>query len=223
MKNGLLITLEGPEGCGKTTQCKLLYDYLKQKKYSVIKTREPGGTLLGENIRNILLNPDYKNIDILCELFLYNAARAQLLKEIIKPSLKSGKIIICDRFFDATLAYQGYGRDIPKNIIYSLDKIILRKILPDLTIVFDIDPEDGLKRALKTKDNKIGDRLEQESLYFHQKVREGYLSIAKSAPKRTKLIPSSQSIEKIHKIVCTYVEKLLAKKVKEEFGLINEN
>lgn len=211
MKNGLLITLEGPEGSGKTTQCELLYDYLKSKELSVVKVREPGGTPLGEDIRNILLDSKNKNIDNLCELLLYNAARAQLLKEVIRPSLKSGKIVICDRFFDATLAYQGCGRGIPKSIICSLDKIVLGKISPDLTIIFDVSCEKGLKRALKAKDSKIGDRLEQENLRFHQKVREGYLSIAKAAPKRVKLISTNQNIEKIHKIVCNYVEKLLSK------------
>lgn len=215
MKKGLLITLEGPEGCGKTTQCELLYNYLKSKELSVIKVREPGGTPVGESIRNILLNPKNKNIDTLCELLLYNAARAQLLKEIIKPSLKSGKIIICDRFFDATLAYQGYGRGIPKSIIHSLDKIVLGKILPDLTIIFDINCEEGLKRALKAKNSKIGDRLEQEDLRFHQKVRKGYLSLAKAAPERIKFISANQNIKEIHKIVCNYVEKLL---VKENFS-----
>lgn len=211
MKKGLLVTLEGPEGCGKTTQGKLLYDFLTQNKYSVIKVREPGGTSLGESIRNILLNPKNKNMDILCELLLYNAARAQLLKEVIRPSLKSGKIVICDRFLDATLAYQGYGRGISKNIIHFLNKMVLKKLLPDLTIIFDIDCKKGLKRALKAKENKKNDRLEQETFHFHQKVREGYLSIAKLAPERIKLISSNQSIEEIHKTVCDYVEELITK------------
>ncbi|MBU0899674.1 dTMP kinase [bacterium] len=210
MKKGLLITLEGPEGCGKTTQSELLYNYLRSKSFSTIKTREPGGTKVGEDIRNILLNSDYKNIDFLCEFLLYNAARAQLLKEVIKSSLESGKIVICDRFLDATLAYQGYGRGIKKKVIFTLNKIVLGNLLPDLTLTFDLNPEEGLKRALKAKKN-THDRLEQESFFFHQKVQQGYLKIAKVYPERVKLILADKSIEEVHKVVCSYVDKLIEK------------
>ncbi|MBQ3835370.1 MAG: dTMP kinase, partial [Elusimicrobia bacterium] len=179
-KKSFFITIEGGEGCGKTTQSKLLKKYLEDKGFKVVLTREPGGSIVAEQIRNILLNPSFK-VNPLSELMLYEASRAQHLEEIIKPNLKKGFIVICDRFIDSTLAYQGYGRGLDKNIIKKLNDIASCGITPDITFYLDVDPKEGIKRAKSVNKGKLtgGDRIEKESIKFHNKVRKGFLDLAK--------------------------------------------
>ncbi|MDR1928779.1 MAG: dTMP kinase [Endomicrobium sp.] len=184
------ITIEGGEGSGKTTQSFYLRDYFQQKGYKTLLTREPGGTVLAECIRNILLNPNL-NLLPLSELFLYEAARVQHVKELILPALMSEKIVICDRFIDATVAYQGYGRKLDLKLINKLNFIAAYGIFPSLTIYLDIKSSRGLNKARmlnKKYYGKTGDRIESESMKFHVNVRNGYLKQAKKYPNRIKIV-----------------------------------
>lgn len=201
MSKGLFITFEGIEGCGKTTQARLLYEALLEKGLKTVLTEEPGGTSLGQKLRKLLLEEDH-SIHPLTELLLYNASRAQHVMEKIRPLLKEGAIVICDRFMDSTFAYQGYGRGIEGKIIRSLDEISRQGLLPDITFLIDIDPEMGLKRHYSTK---VLDRLERESLDFHRLVREGYLELARLEPERFRIINGAESIEHIHHIIVNTV------------------
>ncbi|MBU1853191.1 MAG: dTMP kinase [Candidatus Omnitrophica bacterium] len=200
LKQGLFITFEGPEGSGKSTHSKLLYDYLRKKRFEVVHTREPGGTVIGEKIRKVLLDPKNKDMDVVCEMLLYMSARIQIVKRVILPALKKGKIVICDRFTDATLAYQGYAGGIDLKIIEDVANLVTRGIAPDITFLLDIDTKLGLLRSGRDKD-----RMERKSLMYHNKVRKGYLSIAKREPDRVKIISAvgdiSEAREKIRKIV----------------------
>ncbi len=175
-KRNLFIVFEGPEGSGKTTQAKLLYNYLK-KKYDVILTREPGGTQLAEKIRKIILSTKIK-ISPLAELLLYEASRAQHISEVILPSLNKNKIVISDRFADASVVYQGYARGLGIKLVEDLNKIVTKDVIPDVTFILDIDPKKGLERVKSRAGNF--DRLEKENLEFHKKIREGYLKLAKN-------------------------------------------
>lgn len=208
MKKGILITFEGIEGSGKTIQANLLKNYLVEEGYKVILVREPGGTKIGERIRKILLSPRNKILSFQAELFLYLAARAQLVAEKIKPALLEKQIVICDRFTEATLAYQGYGRGIPRRLIRSLNQYALQKIKPDLTFLLDISPTCGLKRTLKKQKGKL-DRVEQEGLKFLTRVREGYLQIAGQEKPRIKII-SPASITQMHRQIKKLTNQLLS-------------
>lgn len=212
-RNNMFITFEGSEGSGKTTQSELLARTLQEKGFEVLHTYEPGGTRISEKIRRILLDPENSNMSALTELFLYLSARAQIIQEVIKPALEADKIVICDRFIDATLAYQGYGRRLNKELIQKLNSLVTQDILPDLTIVLDIDPTEGLQKAINLhKDNYpegIGDRIEQEEFEFHKRVRNGYLEIGKQDPQRVKIVNRQKDIEEIHQIILGYVNKLL--------------
>ncbi len=196
-KNGMFITFEGVEGSGKTTQIKLLKEKLEIEGYEVFLTREPGGTIISEKIRKILLDPENNEMASLTELLLYYASRAQHLYEKIVKAKNEGKIVLCDRFSDSTLAYQGYGRGLDKEIIKQLTKMVEQGNKPDLTILIDIDPEIGLVRAKKVSENKIGDRLEQEKMEFHKKVWNGYKEIAKVNQKRIVTIDGNIDIKTI--------------------------
>jgi dTMP kinase len=189
MKHGIFITFEGPEGSGKTTHSRLLCDFLRKKGFKVLHTREPGGVLISEKIRKILLDPKNKGMDVACEMLLYMAARAQIIKEKILPSLKQGKVVVCDRFTDATLAYQGYAGGMDLNIIGDIAAIVTKGLKPDITFLLDIDARLGLLRAGRAKD-----RMERKSILYHNKVRNGYLSIAKKEPKRVKVLSSTGEI-----------------------------
>ncbi len=212
----MFITLEGCEGSGKTTQSTLLAKVLQKEGFEVVHTHEPGGTRISQQIRKILLDPENVGMTVLTELLLYLAVRAQHIKEVIKPALEEGKIVICDRFIDATLAYQGYGRGLDKNLIQGLNSLVIEDVKPELTFILDIDPAQGLKRAINIhKDissEGMGDRLEQEKLEFHQRVREGYFEIARQEPQRVKIINQGKSIEEIHQILCGYVHEILKHK-----------
>lgn len=195
IKKGIFISLEGIEGCGKSTQSKLLAQYFTELGYSVILTREPGGTPIGEKIRDLLLDPKNDNMASITELLLYLASRAQHIKEVIIPALSAGKVVICERFNDATLAYQGYARGLDLERIYRLTNMVTCGLEPDITIILDLNVEDGLTRAEKRGNHK--DRLEGEDIIFHNKVRQGYHDIARKWTKRVKLIDASGAIDEV--------------------------
>lgn len=202
MQKGLFITFEGIDGCGKTTQINLLNEYLRNKNYNTVLTLEPGGSDIGKSLRQILLHHN-GFVDDTCELLLYLADRAQHTRTVILDNINKGNIVLCDRYIDSTLAYQGYARggDIEK--INLLNNIATKELKPDITFLFDIDIDTAQNRIGKTKD-----RMESENIDFHQKVREGYLEIAKNN-ERIKVIDSKQSIDDIFKEVKNYIDKLL--------------
>ncbi|OQY10205.1 MAG: dTMP kinase [Fusobacteriia bacterium 4572_132] len=210
-KNGMFITFEGVEGSGKTTQIKLLKKKLESEGYKILLTREPGGTIISEKIREILLDPENNEMASLTELLLYYASRSQHLYEKIKIAKNKGEIVLCDRFSDSTLAYQGYGRGLDKEIIKQLTKIVEQGNSPDLTILIDIDPEIGLVRAKKVSENEEGDRLEQEKMGFHKKVWNGYREIAKENQKRVVIIDGNMSIEELGNKIKKEVKQRLEK------------
>ncbi len=192
----MLITLEGIEGSGKTTQVKYIIEFLNKLGHETVATREPGGTDICKKIRKILLDPDNYDLCPEAELMLYCADRAQHVKSLILPALASGKVVICDRFMDATTAYQGHARGISLDMINSLHKIVLKDLRPDLTLLLDLEPETSLPRALKQLDNgqrtTAEARFEKENLLFHKKVRDAYLKIALKEPGRFRIIDASQ-------------------------------
>jgi len=203
MQKGLFITFEGADGCGKTTQLNLLAQYLRENGKEVVITREPGAKGLGEKVREILLNYD-GDVSPNCEAFLFLADRAQNIDMIVKPAIAEGKIVLCDRHTDSTLAYQGYGRGVDLERAKMLNKIATSGLVPDLTYVFDIDVETSMSRVGKDKD-----RMESAGIEFHEKVRKGYLEIAKQEPDRMRVINSKDSIENIF----VQVKKIFDKKV----------
>ena len=206
---GIFITFEGIEGCGKTTQAHLLAGYLEEQGYKVLKTREPGGTEISEAVREILLSNDFVKMHPHTEVLLYLASRAQHINDKIKPSLNKGKAVICDRFSDSTMAYQGYARGISKGLIKSMNNFATTGIKPDLTLYIDIDVGVGLKRAHIRSGKK--DRLEMEKRSFHDKVRSGYLAIARKEPGRIKVIKGSASIAEISEKICSFADAKLKK------------
>ena len=192
MSKGLFITFEGGDGCGKTTQIKLLDEYLKNKGYKTLLTREPGSVGLGEKVREILLNYDGE-VSPVCESFLFLADRAQNVDCIIRPALEEGTIVICDRHTDSSVAYQGYGRGLDIERINMLNNIATSGLKPDLTIVLDVDVETSQARVGSEKD-----RMESAGIEFFERVRKGYLEIAKQEPERVKVVDAKQTIEDIH-------------------------
>lgn len=180
---GKFITFEGSEGCGKSTQSRLLCDYLEEKGYKVTYLREPGATKISEKIRDILLDAKNDGMSVPCEMLLYMAARAQIVDEIIKPALVRGGIVICDRYLDSTLAYQGYGLGVDIGLIKGVGKFATQGIMPCLTILLDVPVKKGLGYR---KDSK--DRIEQRSLLYHNRVRQGYFKLARLEPKRIKIV-----------------------------------
>lgn len=203
MSKGLFITFEGADGCGKTTQIKLAAEYLKNKGYDVLLTREPGAKGLGEQLREILLNYDGIVSDR-CESFLFLADRAQHIDTIVVPAVDAGKIVLCDRHIDSTVAYQGYGRGQDIEQINKLNMIATNNRKPDLTIVFDIDVETSMSRVGSEKD-----RMESSGTEFFNKVRHGYLEIAKQEPQRVRVLDAAKSIEEIHESVIKLINSLV--------------
>jgi len=201
---GKFITFEGSEGSGKSTQTALVLEYLKSKKVPVEFLREPGGVKISESIRKLLLDVKNTGMGDECETLLYMAARAQMVKEILEPQLKSGKVVLCDRFLDSTLAYQGYGNGIDIKTIEQLGLFATKGLVPDLTILFDISPEKGLSRAGVNKD-----RIESRPLEYHKRVRQGYLELSKQYPARIKVIKVDAGVEEIFKRVKPYIDALL--------------
>lgn len=203
MKKGLFITFEGADGCGKTTQMQLLAEYLKKNGLDVLITREPGGKGLGEKVREILLNYEGPVSDR-CESFLFLADRAQNIDIIVNPAVEQGKIVLCDRHIDSTVAYQGYGRGLDIERINKLNDIATNGKKPDLTFVFDIDVETSMKRVGKEKD-----RMESAGIDFHNRVRQGYLELAKQEPQRIKVLDATKSIAEIHNNVIEIINTKL--------------
>lgn len=202
----MFITFEGIEGSGKTTQINLLFEYLKNKGYDVIKTREPGGTRIGELLRELLLNKE-REINPKTELLLIMAIRAQHVEDVIKPAMREKKIILCDRFFDATYAYQGHGRGIDINVIEFINRFATGGVTPDLTILIDCDVNDGLNRRLN--DSGHMDRFEKEAISFHKKIRDAYLKLAREQEERFLVVDGSESVEKIHEIIKDRVDRFI--------------
>ena len=195
MKKGLFITFEGIDGCGKSTQIAKAAEYLKEKGISLIVTREPGGTPLGEKIRELILSPKNSEMKNSCELLLYLSARAQHVEEKIKPALEKGTTVLCDRYQEATFAYQGFGRGYPLNLLQKLNAFATGGLVPSKTFIFDITVECAFDRMKKT--GKAPDRLEKNSKEFYQKIREGYLALASAHPQRIKLIQGEKSVDEI--------------------------
>lgn len=207
---GIFITFEGVEGSGKTTQIDLLASALEAEGLQVVKTQEPGGTKIGAMIRKILLDPKNKEIGSMTELMLYGANRAQHIKEVILPAIREGRIVLCDRFSDSTIAYQGYGRALSLEIIEKLDIFATEGLKPSLTILLDINPEKGLFRAKKRmeENNSLKEgRIEREGLSFHKRVREGFLRLAEEEPDRIKVIGADLPVEDIHKKIIEIVKE----------------
>ncbi|PXV70110.1 thymidylate kinase [Halanaerobium congolense] len=207
MAEGFFITFEGIEGSGKTTQIRLLADYLQNKGYEVLVSREPGGTPLGEKIRNLLLDPQYDFMDYRTEVLLYAADRAQHVKEKIKPALGKGKIVISDRFADSNLAYQAAGRGLDYEMVYQINDWVIDSTWPDLTFILDIDIKEGLNRARAQSSEAEGDRLEREVDEFHQRVRDAYLKMAEK--ERFALVNAGESIENVQKNIENIISRRL--------------
>ena len=204
MLNKRFITFEGGEGSGKSTQIKILKNKLS-KKYKVITTREPGGTKEAELIRNLLVKGKSNKWSGTTEVLLNFTARKDHVDKIILPNLKNDKWVLCDRFSDSTLAYQGYGRNVNKNLIKNLNKLLINNLTPKLTFLFDIDPKIGLGRSKKRINNEL--RYENMSLSYHKKIRIAYLDIAKKNKKRIKVIDASLDRDSISEIIWSFIQK----------------
>jgi len=195
---GKFITIEGGEGVGKSTNADLIQSFLESRGCEVVVTREPGGTALGEALRSILLSADIESPVAMAELLIIFAARAQHLTTVIEPALAAGKWVLCDRFTDATYAYQGWGRNIDQRAIASLEQLVQGARRPDLTVLLDMDPSLGLARA---KERAELDRFEQEELAFFNRVREGYLARAKEEPARWLIIDASKTLDEVTTVI----------------------
>lgn len=239
MAVGLFITIEGPEGSGKTTQAKLLYEYLINEGYDVLWTLEPGGTQTGKQVREILLHGN-SQIDPFTELFLFESARSQHVRELLIPALEQGRIILSDRYIDSTLAYQGYGRGLNRTLIRVLDLLSTAGLEPDATLLLDINPELGMARRLGKGKVEVAigedgravlpespstemasvpaeaDRIEREKADFHRRVREGFLDLASLAPERFITISAEHSVEEIQAAIRLKIDQILSSAAETE-------
>jgi dTMP kinase len=202
----LFITFEGGEGCGKSIQAKLLYRRLHKLAVPVLLTHEPGVTSLGKRIERLLKWIQNVDISPIAELLMFNVSRAQLVKEVITDALQSNRTVICDRFYDSTTAYQGYGRGVDIKTVKTVNSIATGGLTPNLTVFLDIPPEEGFRR----KENDRPDRFETESMDFHKRVREGYLEMAGAEPKRWLIVDGSQSREVIAGIIWKHVSRMIS-------------
>lgn len=207
MKRGLFITFEGGEGGGKTTQSTLLYEALQQRGIAALRTREPGGTAGAEQIRQLLVQGDAVAWEKMTELLLHYAARVEHVEKQVKPALAAGRVVICDRFTDSTLSYQGYGHGLGKPIIDMMRHLTLGSFQPDLTFILDLPPEQGVTRANSRQGTD--NRYEQMGLAFHTRVREGFLATAKAEPGRCVLLDASEPIAALHGKILAEVERRL--------------
>ena len=210
-----LISFEGGDGSGKTTQLKLLEGYLASHGKGCVSTREPGGTTLGKMIRQVLLEVGKEELSSPTELFLYLADRAQHVQEVIQPAIKSGKLVLCDRFTDSTLAYQGYGRRVDIEMLRRLNQIASRGITPDLTFLLDCPVDEGLSRtAQRASEQRTShgreDRFEREQLEFHERVRKGFLELAQAEPKRIYRLDASRPVQKVHEQIKRVVDQRMS-------------
>lgn len=209
----MFITLEGIEGSGKTTQIWRLVDFFEDRGIECVATRQPGGTLIGENIRSILLDPANSALEPLAELLLYLADRAQHINELIRPALKNGKTVVCDRYFDATLVYQGFARGLSIELIRQLHQLLFDDLKPDVTLLLDLSPQVGLERAWQQLNNgqRSGDesRFEAEAVAFHEKVRAGYLELARLEPDRFRIVDAAQSQDEVFAAISKNISSIL--------------
>jgi dTMP kinase len=214
MSRGKLITFEGIDGCGKSTQMRLLEQYLTERGVAVVPTREPGGTELGRKVRSALLDGGAGSVEPLAELLLYAADRAQHVRRVIMPALAEGKVVLSDRFYDATTVYQGHARGFDLELVNQLNELATGGLKPDLTLLLDLDVETGLKRTMRRGDGTGAtaarpDRLDQEPVEFHERVRKAYLEIAAREPQRFRVIPSAGPVEKTFELVIRAVRDLI--------------
>lgn len=214
---GFFISFEGVEGSGKSTQLELLARHLEKKGHRVVRTKEPGGTELGFKIRRILLDSLNCDTGALAELFLYEAARVQHVEQVILLALEKADVVLCDRFTDSTIAYQGFGRGLDIRLLERMNKLASCSVKPDLTILLDLDVEIGIERASKRIEaaSKVGDaedRFENLPLDFHRKVRRGYLEIAAKEPERIVVVEAQGSPDGVHSLILAHIEKILPKK-----------
>ncbi len=207
MKKGIFITFEGPDGSGKTTAINEVIKYFENLNFNIVKTREPGGSELAEKIRNLILDKD-NPIDKHAEALLYAASRAQHINDTIKPALDKGEVVLCDRFIDSSLAYQGVARGLGIDEVLKLSEFAIQGILPDLTIFFDIAPKDAIQR-IKDNSQREVNRLDLEKLSFHEKVYSGYKKVTDMYPKRIKVIDASKDIPKVLDQVLFIIEDYL--------------
>lgn len=205
---GVFITFEGPEGSGKTTQLHLLAPWLAEQGYPVLTTREPGGTPIGEAIRTVLHDPAHREMSPRAEILLYSASRAQHVEQLIRPALEEGRVVLCDRYYDSTYAYQGYGRGLDLEMLRVITAFATAQLVPDLTVYLDIDPEIGLQRR---RASGPLNRLDQEALDFHRRVRAGYLALMAQEPQRWVTIPADAPLEvvqdRLRHVVLTWLQR----------------
>jgi len=212
----VFLTLEGPEGAGKTTQGRLLADALRASGHEVLELREPGGTPVGEQIRALLLDPRHRELAPRTEMLLFAASRAQLVAGVIRPALARGTLVVCDRYVDASLAYQGIGRGLGVEVVRAVNDAGTGGLTPDLTLLLDIEPAVGLRRARRASRGEDpaagwdgGDRLEREALQFHERVRQGFLALAGNEPGRIRTIDARGSVEDVRRAIWRLVDGFL--------------
>lgn len=205
----VFISFEGVDGAGKSTQLKLLLEYLTQQGVDFVFTREPGGTPLAEQIRRLLLDPAHSEMSVITEAFLFAAGRADHVNQVIRPALLAGKVVICDRFVDASLVYQGSAGGLPVDFLTQINEMATGALKPHRTIVLDLAPEVAAERRRATAD----DRIEQKELWYHEQVRQGYLDLAQAEPRRVKVIDASGSVDEVQKQIRRLVDELLPRRV----------
>lgn len=212
---GLFITFEGPDGSGKSTQIELVEEHLLRLGYRVYRTREPGGTSIGDQIRDVLHDVNNTEMSARAEILLYSASRAQLVEQLIIPRLNQGEVVLCDRYADSTYAYQGYGRQLEFDTLRLITRFATQALIPDLTIYLDLAVEEGLRR--KEEANTVGlgewNRMDQLALDFHRRVREGYLEMARSEPERWLVVDATASVTEINRLICSRLEQVLKQRV----------
>jgi dTMP kinase len=211
-RRGLFITIEGPEGAGKSTHARRLYDTFRAV-IPLVLTREPGGTPIGEAVRSLLLDERYRGMRPETEMLLFAASRAQFVAEVVLPNLEAGTCVLSERFVDASIAYQGYGRQLPIEVVRRVNEVATRGVRPDLTLLIDIEPVAGLERARhahgKGGATGRGDRLEQEDLAFHQRVRAGFLALAREEPSRFVVVDGSRPRDDVHAALAAALRRVL--------------
>ncbi len=204
--SGLFVTFEGVDGCGKTTQIKILKEYLEKNNKKVVLIREPGGTEISEKVRDIILDVNNNEMSYICEMLLYAAARAQLVNQVIKPNLEDGAIVLCDRFVDSSFVYQGIARGIGIDKVKIINDIATCGIMPDITLFFDVTPDITLKRRMMVD---AADRIEKEKLEFHKMVYDGYKKLSDMYPSRIKRIDANCDVDQVTQQVLAKIQKKL--------------